>query len=158
MVKQCGDPMIERTFDAARLNSIANHEAIRPFIGGDITVDIDLSNAVADHANIFLAGEHGAFAFSWTGPGVYEVHTMVLPDGRGPWAAAFALSARSWMADNGANHLWTRVDPEAHNVRAFTLKAGFQSAGRHTIDLGAGPVTYDIFDWRAPCQQHSLAA
>lgn len=140
--------MIERTFDARRINELVNHPAVRPFIGGDIAQPLDLSDAVADPANIFGVGEHGGFAFTWSAPRVYEVHTFILPEGRGRWAADFALTARAWMVENGARLLWTRVHPEAGNVRAFTLKAGFQPAGTHTVDLGAGPVTYELYDWR----------
>jgi len=141
--------MIERTYDANRLNYLVNHPEIRPFVGGDVTKPIDFTRAIADDANIFLNGDHGAFCCSWTGPGVYEVHTLILPDGRGKWAYEFAKAGRAHMVELGGRHLWTRVHPDAANVRFFTLRAGFRPAGRHTIDLGAGPVAYDLFDWRA---------
>lgn len=137
-----------RTTDAERINFLVNHPAIRPFIGGDGSSEIDLSAAVADPANIFVDGKHGGFAFTWSAPGVYEVHTFVLPDGRGAWAASFAREARNYMQNSGARHLWTRVHPDAINVREYTLRAGFEPAGTHTIDLGTGPVAYDLFDWR----------
>lgn len=138
-----------RIYDADRLNYLVNHPEIRPFVGGDVTKPIDLTPAVNDPANIMLGGDHGAFCCSWTGPGVYEVHTLILPEGRGKWAYEFARSARQHIVELGAKHLWTRVQPDAANVRFFTLRAGFRPAGKHTIDLGAGPVEYDIFDWRA---------
>jgi hypothetical protein len=137
-----------RTVDAERINFLVNHPAVRPFIGGDPTTKLDLSAAVADTNNVFVEGKHGGFAFTWSAPCVYEVHTFILPEGRGAWAASFAQEARSYMQRLGARHLWTRVHPDAVNVRSFTLKAGFEPAGTHTIDLGAGPVAYDLFDWR----------
>ena len=141
--------MIEETRDAARLNFLVNHPEIRPFVGGDVNQPIDLSSAIDDNANIFLRGEHGAFCCSWTGPGVYEVHTLILPEGRGKWAYEFAKAGRLHMVELGARHLWTCVHPDAANVRFFTLRAGFRPAGTRIRDLGAGPVAYDIFDWRA---------
>ena len=138
-----------RTYDVERLNFLINHPEIRPFVGGDITQPIDLSPAIADPANIFLSGDHGAFCCSWTGPGDYEVHTLVLPEGRGKWAYEFAKAGRAHMVELGAKHLWTCVHPDAANVKFFTLRAGFKPAGKRTRDLGAGPVDYDIFDWRA---------
>lgn len=141
--------MIQRSFDADRINELVNHPSIRPHIGGDPEAPLDLTAAVNDSANIFLLGEHGGFAFTWSAPHVYEVHTFVLPEGRGAWAATLAKTARSAMTDMwGAKHLWTRVHPDAANVRAFTLKAGFKPAGTHAIDLGAGPVPYELYDWR----------
>lgn len=143
--------MIERTFDAGRLNELVNHETIRPHVGGDPETYIDLTAAVADQANHFLVGEHGGLACSWSAPKTYEIHTFVLPEGRGPWARDFARAGRDYMEEIGATHLWTRVHPDAAHVRRFTLQAGFEPAGTHTIDLGAGPVAYDLFDWRPIC-------
>lgn len=145
--------MMQRSFDAARVNDLVNHPSIRPFVGGDGKSVIDLTAAVADRQNIFLLAKHGGFAFTWSAPRTYEVHTFILPEGRGPAALEAAWTARGWMEEHFADHLWTRVHPDMANVRAFTLKAGFKPAGTHTIDLGTGPVTYDLFDWRSPCRQ-----
>lgn len=145
--------MIERTFDAVRINYLVNHPSVRPHIGGDVTQPLDLAGAVADRQNVFLNGEHGGFACCWSAPETYEVHTFVLPEGRGRWAYELARAGRDWMATFGALHLWTRVHPDAANVRRFTLRAGFMPAGHHTLDLGTGPVTYDLFDWRRGCPQ-----
>lgn len=140
--------MIRRTFDAERVNYLVNHPAVRPFIGGDGKSEMDLSEAVGDDQNHFLDGDHGGFACCWSAPGTYEIHTFVLPEGRGEWAYRFALSGRDYMTRIGATHLWTRVHPDARNVRRFTLAAGFKAAGQHRIDAGDGPVVYDLFDWR----------
>lgn len=142
-----------RCFDPARVNYLVNHPSIRPHIGGDGVSVMDLSEAVQNRDNVFLDGEHGGFAFIWTAPRTYEVHTFILPEGRGEWARDFADLARDWMGDNFADHLWTRVHPEAGNVRAFTLRSGFKPAGEQTLDMGAGPVKYDLFDWRRECPQ-----
>lgn len=150
--------MLQRCFDADRINALVNDPSIRPHIGGDGESWIDLTAAVADDQNVFLLGGHGGFSFTWSAPGTYEVHTFILPSGRGEQALQLALLARGWMAEHFADHLWTRVHPEAANVRAFTLKAGFHPAGKHTLDLGSGPVTYDLFDWRPECPQLLSAA
>lgn len=146
--------MIGRTFNASLLNHLANHPEIRPHIGGDVTQPIDLTEFASREEHIGLVGEHGGFLCSWTAPHCYEVHTLILPEGRGRWAYDFARAGRDWMQEFGALHLWTRVHPQAPHVRRFTLRAGFKPAGQHTADLGVGPVTYDLFDWRARCQQH----
>lgn len=144
---------LTRCYDPERVNTLVNHPSIRPHIGGDPETELDLTAAVADEANVFLMGDHGGFAFTWSAPRTYEVHSFVLPEGRQGWAAEMALLARKWMADNFADHLWTRVHPDMPNVRAFTLKAGFEPAGTHRIDLGVGPVDYELYDWRCPCPQ-----
>lgn len=132
--------MIRRSFDADTINALVNDPSIRPHVGGDGASFIDLAAAVADKQNIFLMGEHGGFAFTWSAPGTYEVHTFILPDGRGPQALDLAMLARNAMADiYGATHLWTRVHPDAGNVRAFTLKAGrYPPELRHQEDRRFG--------------------
>lgn len=137
--------MLKRTFDAARINYLANHPDIRPHIGGDGASVIDMTDAMADGDNIFLGGEHGAFCCIWSGPNAYEVHTMVLPQGRGAWALAFARLGFAYMAAHGARQIWTMVHPDARNVKAFTLRAGFKPAGIRITGLGP----YNLFDWRA---------
>jgi hypothetical protein len=143
--------MLVRSFDADLLNDLINHPTIRPHVGGDPTVCLDLSALVADDKNYALLGPHGGFFMTWTAPGTYEIHTFILPEGRGPQARELALDARAYMADQGAHHLWTRVERGAENVRKFTLAAGLSLCGEQVLDLGAGPTTYDLFQWRIEC-------
>jgi hypothetical protein len=141
--------LIQRSFDCARVNELVNHPTIRPYIGGDGKTALDLTGAVMDLQNFFLCGPNGGFLVIWSAPQTYEIHTFILPEGRGREAYQLARAGRDFMVEQGATHLWTRVHPDARNVRRFTLSAGFKPAGEHTIDLGFGPVTYDLFDWRA---------
>lgn len=138
-----------RIYDAERINYLVNHPEIRPFVGGDITKSIDLTASVQNPADIYVGGDHGAFGCSFVCPGVYEVHTFILPEGRGKWACEFAKAALAYVAEQGARYLWTCVHPDHANVKFFTLRSGFKRAGQVVRDLGVGPVTYDIFDWRA---------
>ena len=139
--------MIKRTFDADRVNEIVNAPTIRPYIGGDPEAWIDLSAAVADDQNFFLMGDQGGFSCVWTAPETFEVHTFILPDGRGQWAIDAVKNALGIMKEHAAV-LWTRVHPDARHTRIFTLKAGFKPCGRHRADFGAGTVEFDLFNWR----------
>jgi hypothetical protein len=136
--------VIARTFDANRINVLVNHPTIRPFVGGDGKSILDLTNAVMDRKNIFLLGEHGGFAFTWCAPRTFEIHTFILPEGRGALASKLAIEARSLMQELGARHLWTRVAESMAHVLKFTLNAGFEIDGKQTIDA----VTYDLLSWR----------
>jgi hypothetical protein len=51
-----------------------------------------------------------------------------------------------------ADKLWTRVPVGAFNIRLFTEDAGFSRCGSQTIDLGAGPVHYDLYEWIEQCR------
>lgn len=138
------------TKDAAVINHYANHPDIRPFIGGD--GELDLSNAIYD-PHVALFGEFGGFVFSWTAPETYEVHTLIAPEGRGQWAFDFAKLAIVHMVSIGASHLWTRVKPEHRHTAIFTRKMGFKPCGQVLTDFGFGAETYNLYDWRMPCQQ-----
>lgn len=136
--------MIERSFDEKRVNYLVNHEAIRPTCGGDVNEYLDLTEAVKNTDNIFLLDEHGGLAFVWSAPRVYEVHVFILPDGRGKWGFDFALAARDYMEDH-AVMLWARIN--AVPLKLFTMKAGFTPAGEQVLDIGSGPVSYQLYKW-----------
>lgn len=140
--------MIARSYDPKKLNYLVNHESIRPFVGGDITQPLDLSAALENPENVFLANEHGGFFFTWTAPDTYEVHTFILPEGRGQGAVDLALEARDWMELHGADHIWTRVPKGRENVRRLTVAAGFSPCGEQVLDLGGGPEAFDLYQWR----------
>jgi hypothetical protein len=139
--------LLTRCFDADRINALANHPAIRPGVGGEPDAPLDLSALVADGNHYFLTGEHGGFAYVWTAPRVYEVHTFIVPAGRGGWAARAATESLSVMRP-AADMVWTRVAPDAPHVAAFARRAGFQSIGTLVSDLGKGPVPYTLMEWR----------
>jgi hypothetical protein len=138
------ETLVRRTFDAERINTLANDPAVRPFVGGDGESRIDLTEAVANRDNVFLDGEHGAFALSWSAPGVYEVHTLILPEGRGQWAAEFASEMLAYMTREGATMLWTRVPKLMPHVGFFARRAGMREAGEQRF-MG---VDYLLMTWR----------
>lgn len=141
--------MIERSFDAERINGLVNHPDIRPFLGGDVTQGIDLTGAIVDR-NVFLLGQYGGFGVTWCAPRIYEVHTFILPAGRGLWALKAARALLAKMRDEfNAERVWTRVDETQANVRAFTLAAGLQPVGSMEFDFGAGIKMYQLYEWRA---------
>lgn len=142
--------MIRRIDDPAIINAFANHPDIRPHIGG--AGILDLTVAVTE-PNVFLFGEHGGFCLSWSAPATYEVHTMIAPEGRGTWAFEAARQSIEFMAGLGADHLWTRVHPDARHTAIFTRKMGFRPCGTGVLNLGDGPVEWRLFNWRKQCPQ-----
>ena len=140
--------MMTRSHDPERLNELVNHPAVRPDVGGDGESHLDLAAVLADEQNVLLLGPAGGFLATWTAPETYEIHTFILPDGRGPQAFDLARQGKAWMTEHGATHLWTRVNRQHRHTRLFTLKAGFKPCGEQTLDLGGGPVLYDLYNWR----------
>lgn len=89
--------MIERHFTAERLNQIANHPSVYPWIRGRHTKSFDLSPVTANIDNVCLVGEHGTVIFIKHQPGIYEYHCNVLPEGRGQWMIDQWKAVSRWM-------------------------------------------------------------
>lgn len=129
--------MIQRTFDAALINSFANHPDINPALGGQ---QLDFSGAIRD-GTVFLFGEHGGYIFEWCAPGFYEGHVMLTRPGRGAWG----LNAlREALAALDAN-VWARVNDRA--LAWFVTQAGFREVERRTLYAPA-EAEWRIFEWR----------
>lgn len=89
--------MLSREVSAERVNDIVNDPSIHPWVAGPITGPLDLSVPIESGAYIALIGEYGGFMFWQVAPGIYDAHSVVLPDGRGRWAIRAAKEALRWM-------------------------------------------------------------
>lgn len=143
----------ETLTDAAHLNALVNHPSVRPTCGGDGKSQLDLTPVLANKKNHVFAWDHGAFLFVWTAPQTYEVHAMILPEGRGRDAYRMAKRGISYIVSEGAERLWARVAEGFDALRHYTTSAGFTRCGTDTLDIGFGPVTYDLYQWKKPCLQ-----
>lgn len=128
--------MIRRTLDPAFLNEVANHPEVRPWLQGD--GPIDLGPIVASPANIAIQAEHGGWVLQCLSPGVYEVHSMFLPEGRGANVKRALAEALDYVfSATDCLKLVTRL-PEG-NVPATALGriAGFRPwfGDRHRIEV-----------------------
>lgn len=126
--------MIQREFTANRLNAILNHPAVRPWVANDDAGVIDVSAAVSNERNVLLMGEHGGMFFVCLQPGIYELHTQVLPSGRGEWARDMAEACALFMFTRTdafevltripGGHVAARVAAEAMDMRMEFLREG----------------------------------
>lgn len=144
---------LERHFSAERLNELANHPEIRPTCGGDGKSRLDLTAFVANPKNHAMVWDRGAFIFMWTAPDTYEVHMMVEQEGRGRDAYRMAREGIDYMVAEGAERLWARIAEGYNALRHYAAQAGFERCGTDTVDIGFGPVTYDLYQWKKSCQQ-----
>jgi len=94
--------MIQRQTDAAFINQVLNHPKVRPYVASANEGVIDITPAVENKLNVLLMGEFGGCMFFWVQPGMYEVHTQVLPEGRGKWTKAMTAAC--------VHHMFTRTD------------------------------------------------
>lgn len=118
--------MIARSTDTDWLNRLFNHAEIRPWVAESADGDIDLSKVVGNGQNIALTGEFGATVFLKIDIGMYEVHTAILPEGRGKWAKQFAEQALIWMfCGSDCAEVLTRVPARHPAAQALTRAVGF---------------------------------
>lgn len=116
---------IERHMDAKRLNEILNDPVVRPDVADLGDGVLDLTYQISDERNILLVGENGACLFLWVMSCLYEVHTQILPTGRGRWAKEFVQACGEWMfTKSDAMEIITRV-PQGHvAAKTLTMLAG----------------------------------
>jgi hypothetical protein len=121
-----GEGVIEvrRTLDAAGFNKIANHPEVRPWIGGE--GEIDLTDTIADLRNHALQIDGGGFLLLARDQGVYEVHSLFLPEARRRSLAAMRSGMEYMFVETDAFRLVTQV-PDSHRAAAaLALRGGFK--------------------------------
>lgn len=88
---------LTRISDPARLYRIAHHPDVFPWIKGPYDIDIVLDTVVSNPDCYALLGQYGFSLYAKLGPGIYEAHNAVLPEGRGRWTLQMAKTALHWM-------------------------------------------------------------
>lgn len=112
-----------------------NHPSVRPFVGFEEAGELDASPLIRPE-NLFPFGDHGGFALLWTAPYTAEVHTFILPEGRGKWAREAAEAGIAMARDNGFALLWTKIPPDAPHVLAFATAMGMQPTSEAIEESG----------------------
>lgn len=118
--------MLERSFDAERINAVVNHPEVRPYVGGADLDELDVTPLVNAPEHWFLMDEHGGFMLAWSAPGVREVHTFVTPEGRGQWAADRRAEMLDYARANGTKTLWTKIPEGLPHVERFARQGGMR--------------------------------
>jgi hypothetical protein len=134
--------MLERTQDVDRINEVVNHPSVRPSIGAPEIGKVDVSALVTAPEHWFLIGEHGGFMLGWSAPEVREIHTFILPEGRGKWAAQARDEMLTYAREHGTKLLWTKIEVDARHVEHFARQGGMQLTEEVIETLG---VPYRIY-------------
>ena len=124
--------------DPLAINAVVNDPAVRPFVGAPDAGPIDVAPLVDCDLNLFPFGEHGGFALLWSAPGAREVHTFILPTGRGQWARDAAQEMIAMAGESGTAMLWTRIPADQPHVRSYAMRAGMKPTGE-TLDTFGKP-------------------
>lgn len=140
--------MIERATDAAFINAVANHPSVRPHVHGR-PGPIDLAVAVGNPNFRVLTGQHGGMVFAQKIPGCWEIHTMVLPEGRGVWALKMARACVDHMfSRTNCVEVFTRVPAGNLGALALTKACGAMLEHRAWQDLGDGAGWVELYSGR----------
>ncbi|WP_155847994.1 hypothetical protein [Asticcacaulis benevestitus] len=144
-----------RTMCSELLNRVVNHPDVRPAVGG--VGNLDLTQLVGNPDNIALVNDFGGFIGVKHEQGIYECHTLFLPEYRGTKAFAAAREAASFMfTKTDCLEILTKVPlsnrPAAMMVRhlgyieRFSRKSAFNGpAGQCDVRYFA----YSIDQWMA---------
>lgn len=111
---------IKRTMDAAYLNRVANDPAVRPWLGGSGA--LDMQPILDNPKNVGLQAEGGGFVVINVGDGLYEWHSMFLPDHRGPNVLA--------AMEEGARYMFVETDCTEIITKCPVNNKGAQGAAR----------------------------
>lgn len=121
--------MIRRETTADIHNHIANHPEVKPTLGyNDDYTDF---SPLLDHPESYILlsdGKGFGAVLEWSAPGVWQAHTMALPEARGKGVGS-AKEMVEWMRKEGARMVWG-MTPKDHVVaNKFNLKVGFKPDG-----------------------------
>lgn len=144
--------MIRRTFDPSFLNTVANHPEVLPFIGGNGAA-VDLTALISNRANIAIEADHGGWILTRLEPGIYELHTMFLPEGRGKLYFTEARDALRYVfVETDATEIVTKCPDSNRSAAAAANIAGFKEKFRREKAWADGSgISYrslTIEDWR----------
>jgi hypothetical protein len=130
--------------DVAFINAVVNDPSVRPFVGPEYLGELDLSEAVARPENLCLMGIHGGFLLAWSAPGVREVHTFVLPAGRGAWARQARAEMVAYCRADGNAMLWTKIPPDQPHVERYAVEGGMRRTGQIVTTFGVPYMIYKM--------------
>lgn len=141
---------IKRTMDAAFLNEIANHPEVRPFLGGE--GPLDLTDECSNPENIAIVWERGGWLLQKLMPGMYELHTLTLPAGRGREYFATAKAALRYVfTTSDALEIVTKCPDDNGGARMAASLVGFRERFRRVDAWAPGVgISYQaltVDDW-----------
>lgn len=134
--------MIYRATDAALHNIIANHPEVKPTIFyGEGEIDFSPLFEAEDQYVLLHDGVGAASIFEWSAPGVWQGHSMFLPDSRGKNGINAGRAMVAWMFDYGAEMIWGQTPLDNRPAQMFNRLLGFKPNGTGVHHV-AGPVQY----------------
>lgn len=142
--------MICRTMDATFINEVANHPEVRPFLGGEGPLDFTLFAQTPQ--NLVIEADGGGWLLQPVWPGVYELHTLFLPIGRGKaFFAQIKEMFRFVFTTTDATEIVTKCPDNNPAARMAATLVGFRERFRREnaweSGVGISYMALTIDDW-----------
>lgn len=122
---------VHPTRDVAALNAIINDPSVRPHVGHPDAGYLDVGPLLDDPATIALAIPHGAFVLAPVGNDTLELHTMILPEGRGKQTVPAIQAACRYAFGAGCKVVSTKTAHDNPAANLVARRAGFEPTGDH---------------------------
>jgi hypothetical protein len=139
--------MIARTCNPDFLNTVVNHDEVRPWLGGEGVLNI--APQALDPNNYVLTCDQGGFILMRHEPGIYEVHSQFLPGNRAAPIRAMREAMEYMFTRTDCETLVSQV-PDDNKAAAGIAMAGGLREIFHRDDGPRGPASYvqlGIMDW-----------
>lgn len=136
---------VTRTMDGRFLTEVANHPDVRPWLGGE--GPLDLTAVISNPENYALVTDGGGWVIHKLEPGVYELHSLFLPGGRGkPFFAAAREMFRFMFTRTEATEILTKCPDDNPGARMAASLVGFKERFRREDAWAPGVgVSYQAF-------------
>ncbi len=85
---------------AVVVNYLINHPEIKPWVCGNMEGYLDVMPLIQNTDNFFFTSDHGGCGLIKLQLGVYDLHSFVLPSGRGLWVKDNFERVKEWMFKN----------------------------------------------------------
>lgn len=150
--------MIHRSTDVAFFNAVSNHPSVRPFLGGpggagDLS-PLDIGPVLAIPGVVALQTDHGGWIFVPLLAGAYELHTMMLPEGRGRAHLNGLREAFRYMfTQTDCVEILTKCPDDNGAARWASSHLGFRERFRRenawAMGVGISYRAFTVDDWTA---------
>lgn len=117
-------PGVRRTLNPFNLNTVANHPDVRPWLGGE--GEIDLASLIADPRNFALEINGGGFLLIAREQGIYEAHSMFLPEARRHTVSAMRSTLEYMFVQTDMFRLVTQIPDDNPAAASLASRGGFK--------------------------------
>lgn len=124
-------PKAQKLSSVEAISRVCNHPSVRPYLGGDTDIPLDLAHIFDDARNVTLTCDGFYAMYCLVIPGHYEIHTMVDPGNKPDNTVAAACATLEYMfTKTDCIEVITRVPDGNRSARRLAEAAGMKMETR----------------------------